>query len=448
MAMKIFCICILFVWSGIWCDAKEKPSSREEAQQQFNAVDVKLNKAYQAIRAELTPAQFSELQKLQREWLSYRDEKAKQLLWFNERIAEDTPQQCETHAEYWRYKTTLTKDRVEFLQIYSGKDVPEGITGAYQDFHDGNLQLTKTKDRILFQMFVVRGPTAHTGEIEGVAELKGNVGVYRALVPDDPEKKWCEITFAFKDGHMIEVRTKNAQYYGGMGVYFDGTYYKTCGPLIMENSISPDESYGVQVPVICFSQGSPSDDTNEGEAAQDELVEMNTGRVIGTIDVGKEDWRVGYNRPLNFHETLPARWSRDSSLLIWEVAGKWFSDALTVVKLDRGKIQWQLNVVKRAQEAILARAKKAAPQQYADSRKANGGNGSAYPEGFSVGVQVLDPVKLPLQVRVRMTDNPKGGSKLDACMEAIITTDGKFVVQKFRLGTDKLWKDGNNPGGW
>jgi hypothetical protein len=61
---------------------------------------------------------------------------------------------------------------------------------------------------------------------------------------------------------------------------------------------------------------------------------------------------------------------------------------------------------------------------------------------------VLDPVQLPLGVRVRLTDNPKGSSKLDACMEASITADGKFVVQRFQLGEDTLWKDGNNPGGW
>lgn len=442
--MKIFCFCIFLVWSGVGGFAEEKPPLREDARKQFSAADAKLNKAYQAARRELSPEYYAELQKLQRDWLSYRDEKAKQLLWFNKRIAEDTPQQCETHPEYWNYKTSLTKDRIEFLQIYSGKAVPEGLTGKYRDFYGGHLQLTKNKGNVLFQMSVVRGVNAHTGEIGGVAKLKGNVAIYKARVPDDPEKKWCEITFTFKNEHLVEVRAKNAGYYGGMGVSFEGAYYKTCEPLIMETSLSPNQSYGVRVPVFSSFSGS---DSAETEGSDNELIEMKAGRVLGSLDVG-EDWRAGLNRALNYHEILPARWSDDSSLLIWEVAGKWFSDALVVVRLKKGEIQWQLNILKDAQYAILARTKEASPKQYMASKKKNEGWGIAYIEGFSIDVQVLDPIKLPLRVHVRLTDSPKGYSKLNAYMDAVISPKGGFVVQSFHLGKDKPGKSEINRWGW
>lgn len=232
ITVKFFCFGLLFVWSGIGGFAAEEPLSLDDARRQFEAADIKLNEAYQITRKELTPAQFAGLQKLQREWISYRDDKAVQLLWFNDQVQVDSPKEGELHAGYWRYKTYYTRERVEFLKIFSGATVPKGVAGTYRDFHDGDLRITKTGDTLEFTMSAVRGRSAHEGQIEGVAKLKGNVAIFKARIPDDPEEKWCEITFVFKDGHIVEVGTKNTADYGssGFGVYFDGTYYKICDP--------------------------------------------------------------------------------------------------------------------------------------------------------------------------------------------------------------------------
>ena len=275
------------MWGCVFGIAAEKPLLLDDARRQFETTDVKLNKAYQIARKELNPEQFAELKKLQREWLSYRDNKAMQLLWFNDRVEVDTPKKGEPYAEYWHYKTDLTKERVEFLEVFSGVAVPKGFAGAYRDFYDGDLHITKIGDTLLFSMLAVRGRSAHTGQIEGKAKIKGNVAIYKARVPNDPEKKWCEITFTLKDEHIVEVKAKNATNDCGSGVYFDGTYYKTSDPLILESSVSPNCVYGVEVPVF------PSSNIDDTDSAADDSA------------VSKSS----------------------TSLLIWEVAGKWFSHA-------------------------------------------------------------------------------------------------------------------------
>ena len=103
-------------------------------------------------------------------------------------------------------------------------------------------------------------------------------------------------------------------------------------------------------------------------------------------------------------------------------------------------MEWQRNLLKIGQQAILARTKRAAPRKYRAAKEQNKGNGSAYPDGFTVDVAVEgkkgEPLSLPLAIFVSLTSNPKGIEdliNLDASLEASMNSEGKFTVTKFHL---------------
>ena len=195
--------------------------------------------------------------------------------------------------------------------------------------------------------------------------------------------------------------------------------------LIPDYTHSPDGRYGVTVPIFAAVKDSKTQPTNN-------LVEIRTGRVLAAIHAD-----TGYDRALNFHETLPSRWSPDGSLLLWEVDGKWFSDALVLLRLEGQRVVWQRDLLRLAQQAILTRTHKAAPEKYAAAKKANAGNGSAYPDGFSIDVAARDPISLPLRVRTVMTSDPKATGrvpKLESHLDAVVDERGNFKVTDFSLG--------------
>ncbi len=136
-------------------------------------------------------------------------------------------------------------------------------------------------------------------------------------------------------------------------------------------TFSPDHRYGVTIPIFHF------DAAQEPDARTNQVVELSTHRVITVI----RQRDPGYNRALNFHETVPPRWSSDSSLLLWKVAGKWCPDSLVLLKIEQDQAKWQIDLLTTAQQAVLSRTRKAAPKQYVVAKKSNAGNGSAFPEG-------------------------------------------------------------------
>ena len=125
--------------------------------------------------------------------------------------------------------------------------------------------------------------------------------------------------------------------------------------------------------------------------------------------------------------------------MLWKVDGKWFPDALVLLRLENGKEKWQIDLMKTAQREILARTRKAAPQRYAAAKETNSGNGSAYPDGFTVNViSDEDKIAFPYHVLVDLTANPKGiddfPANLESHLDAIVTPDSKFIVANFKLG--------------
>jgi hypothetical protein len=199
------------------------------------------------------------------------------------------------------------------------------------------------------------------------------------------------------------------------------------GFTIPEITLSPDKRFGILVP----------DEKRYDAGEKNKLVEVRTGRVLAVI-AGEP----GMER-MNHGGVDPTRWSTDSSLLLWRIDGKWFPRALVLIKLDGDKVQWQLDLLKTGQQAILARARQAEPKKYAAAKKRNAGNASELPDGFTIDVSTDgeegSPVALPIPVHVTLTSNPKAmpnfpkNAELDATLEGAVGKDGEFKILKFTL---------------
>lgn len=206
------------------------------------------------------------------------------------------------------------------------------------------------------------------------------------------------------------------------------------GYITPEYTFSPDHHYGVMIPVM-------TDVTDMSDDRMNKIVELRSHHVVAIIHAD-----AGYDRALNYHETVPPRWSSDSSALLWKVDGKWNPDVLVLLKIGRDKAKWELDLLKTAQQAVLSRTKKAAPQQYEVCRKATAGNGSAFPDGFTIDVitdgEDTKTISFPLGVHADLSSNPKeieGFPILTSQLDAVVTPDGKFIVKDFHLGSTKRW---------
>jgi uncharacterized protein YecT (DUF1311 family) len=221
--IAVFLICAgTILSSGAAISAEDDPAKLDEAKQRFAAADADLNKTFQEVRSKLPDTARNDLRDRQREWLKHRDY-----------IASGQPRQngfegtdFKQSPDYWEAMADLTKERAEFLRAAFNPALPKGITGVYQDSYGGALQLEETAQGLVFSINVVRGPTVHTGGLGGVATLKGRVATYKEKVEPADDRKPCELTFAFSDGHIAKVTGKNTGYYHGARAYFDGIYLK------------------------------------------------------------------------------------------------------------------------------------------------------------------------------------------------------------------------------
>ena len=198
------------------------------------------------------------------------------------------------------------------------------------------------------------------------------------------------------------------------------------GFVVPECTLSPDGRYGVTVPLL--------DEQERLGDPKNSVIEVKTGKIVAVIKAKFTGW----NRQ-NHGGVLPCRWSKDGSLLLWEVDEKWFSDALILLKFKNGVLEWQTDILRAAQTEMLDRTKRAAPKRYALAKKANTGNGSAYPEGFTIAVAAADPISLPLNIQAALTSNPKqveDDPQLGSELTGFVDERGNFKVADFRLRDD------------
>jgi hypothetical protein len=231
------------------------------------------------------------------------------------------------------------------------------------------------------------------------------------------------------------------------------------GYVIPPSSVSPNREYGVSA---FDNTVNPIPD----EIDENKIVDLHTSQIVGIIHGSSAMIHM------NHEEILPARWSPDGSLLLWEVEGKWSPSTLTLLRIEGGKVKWALDVLRTVQQAILVRTRQVAPQKYAAAKKENKGNGFAFPDGFTVNVRVEgdkerggatenvtgEPISLPLKVHAELTSNPKETedwpqeAQLDSELDGVITPERQLNVTRFRLrekpfsdATSSSWLELTNP---
>jgi hypothetical protein len=132
--------------------------------------------------------------------------------------------------DYWQTMAEITRMRALLLVAISGLDAPKGINGQYIDDAGGAIELAaddSTPPKTLrFDITVVRGETAHTGAISGVAKFESPDS---AVFIDTNKEAFSSgmpatLRFHFKD-HQLIVEGENTSFYHGARAYFDGTYY-------------------------------------------------------------------------------------------------------------------------------------------------------------------------------------------------------------------------------
>ena len=221
--MKILFLCAVLVAAiAIRTVAADGGSDLAKARARFETADAALNKAYQSLCRELGKEKLAALRGEQRDWLQYRDEMADAR---SSNGQEEVPPK--RRPDYWEAMAGLTGERTEFLNAYSGKNVPGGISGEYHDSYGGTLLLEERKDVVAFSIEVVRGRAQNEGSLDGIAILNGA----RAIFWDKPDPaepgEPCRVTFTFTGGHIVTVGETNAEKYEGNNAHFDGRYFKT-----------------------------------------------------------------------------------------------------------------------------------------------------------------------------------------------------------------------------
>lgn len=201
----------------------ESPALKK-AKANFEVADAKLNKVYKTVSAELDKPKLAHLRELQRDWIAYRDYLSEASPAMEDSNRTDNPKAT---ATYWKTMTEMTKDRIEFLQAFTGKNVPKGIDGEYHDDAGATVDLQETKKGVLFHITAVRGRSSANGELTGLAERNGDTAHYKQAAETVDDQPPCELVFTFIDGHILKIEEKSPDPSAGNGVHYDGEYYKT-----------------------------------------------------------------------------------------------------------------------------------------------------------------------------------------------------------------------------
>ncbi len=227
---------------------KLKPGAprRKCFEREFEAADRELNAVYKKLRAKLPEAVRTDLKDNSRGWIRMKEYNCE----FQSEMVQGATYEAR-RTEFFRCALDYTTDRTDYLRrAFGRKGVSSGVAGDYDDGFWGSLEfeaIAKKPGVYRFLIEVVRGPTAHIGEIEGEVAIKADgSGVYAERPecggpPSDPASAnpantgpWggqpcCRLDFRLRNQggfHTIEVKETKCGYYHGARAYFDGLYRK------------------------------------------------------------------------------------------------------------------------------------------------------------------------------------------------------------------------------
>jgi len=191
---------------------------------QYQSADRELNEIYQSLRTRLSPEEQSEMKQDSIRWISIKEGTCE--MWMDL----DATREAASQPEYWECLLNYTVERSAYLKSAFGREgVPEGLEGTYDDGVDGTLELTRRSaesEEFSFTLDVVRGPTAHTGSVEGFITPKDGTAVYENRTEcGDQNELCCRLRFRIEP-YRITVEEESCSYFHGVRAYFGGIYRK------------------------------------------------------------------------------------------------------------------------------------------------------------------------------------------------------------------------------
>jgi len=201
-----------------------KTPTLKQAKTEFERADKALNAAWEAVKKEFSPAAFAVIREEQRAWVEWRDHIASSPA-YSGLPAEDEAARLQS-AEYFSIAAGLAADRTAWLRGLLAKEAPETMTGRWIDSYGGMIGIVEKEGRLYFQLNVVRGPTAHVGELSGVAQWNESIGWFSDKGSDKSRTDETNLAFIHAGGKLKLAGAKTHCYHGARA-YFEGEYVRT-----------------------------------------------------------------------------------------------------------------------------------------------------------------------------------------------------------------------------
>ena len=208
--------------SGLHAAGDRKPTLAE-AKAEFEKQDRALNAAWDQVKKTLSPGDFAALKEEQRGWVEWRDELAASPGFSG---ASGDEAQRKQSPLYFSTAAGLTGERASWLLALISRTPSETVTGVWTDSYGGVLEIVEKEGTIHFSINVVRGPSAHLGQLSGIAKWNEVIGWFSDKGRDKSRKDETNLAFVL-DGTKLRLTGANTSHYHGARAYFDGQYVKT-----------------------------------------------------------------------------------------------------------------------------------------------------------------------------------------------------------------------------
>ncbi len=201
----------------------------------YREIDTALNRLYKHLKMTLPVDHAEEMKQDSRQWIGAKEYTCHWQYQMRHPGTDGQPEatvdEMMNENEYLQCLIGFTVARVAYLDAaYGGTGVQPGLAGYYDDGNGGSLVISAPwsgsedkKDTLHFRIEVVRGPTAHLGEIEGDIIPKNGIALFEITEPDAGVN--CKLNFRWNP-HHIEIKEENCSYYHGVRAFFDGKYRK------------------------------------------------------------------------------------------------------------------------------------------------------------------------------------------------------------------------------
>ena len=221
--LSFFIIILFFLWIPFIGYSEEKCENIQCVKTQYEKADLELNRLYKKIITTLNTTDKKELINNEIDWINTKE----YICGFQAQLAQMDTKDIIKNVEYYNCLKDFTQTRIEYLQSYLNKNLTNDITGYYTDSMGGILEITRNKNNTInFNLTVVRGPTAHIGELDGIIKINKKSGEYKDTeMCKELNTPCCKLTFQIFDEKIV-VKEYDCQAFHGVRAYFDGTYRK------------------------------------------------------------------------------------------------------------------------------------------------------------------------------------------------------------------------------